>query len=664
MSKSFQPLLEMLFRAEQPSGKRLKFSWRLVRWQGRPQLLLPEDSLAPRLGLELYSAQRPRAKLWRGALPKLLRSPAAVLFQQVTFQPDTGSEFVRFLSEQSGVPVEQLRAPAIKFGGVGERKMRLALLVCDQTERPAKVIKVGLNPAGRAATDREADMLAQLPADVLGCIRMSGRLAAENLSAFATPFFPGDSPKDDAGLEILFHSWLNAGAAGPVVKLDSWRELEAAAGPDEPEKMQALRAALAGREIRSTLYHGDFAPWNLRAINALNLRAYDWESGFLRGIPGWDWFHFIVLTSILIRGHSSERVAAELDQLIQSPRFQKYAQAAGIEKIVEPLLLAYLLHEKHVVRPVKGREVGSQLIELLWTHWQLEKKPAATANAAVDISPPAAPLPVVRQNGARTQVKSAFTNLANLFWEPTLSTEPRPPFPAQLRKHWKAVLASLAWILGVANLHLLTNPHLMFQPFYLMPCIFMALKTDRRLATVVAQFGAIAGPLLFYYARPDFVAFDVICWNTAMRMVMFQLVVILFDRIGRQSALRRPQNPASSQMPSQTLAGNWPVILLTLFFFALVIVFDVLTGPQVLLTPFYMVPCIILTLAMNWRWGTVAALLAAFFGSFFQRDDPGFQPLDIEFWNTLMRLAINMTVVVLLERVRRENILYSKNGSH
>src|ERR1017187_17302 len=192
MAKSIQPLLELLFRAEQPSGKRLVYHWRLVRRHGRPLLLVPENSMDLRLSLELYSAQRRRAKIWRGALPKLLRSPAASLFQRISFEADTGSDFIRFLSEQSGVPAEQLRAPAIKFGGMGERKKPLALLVCDQTARPAKVIKVGLNPAGRAATEREADLLAQLPAEVIGCIRMSGRLVTEKLSAFPTPFFPGD----------------------------------------------------------------------------------------------------------------------------------------------------------------------------------------------------------------------------------------------------------------------------------------------------------------------------------------------------------------------------------------------------------------------------------------------------------------------------------------
>jgi len=58
-----------------------------------------------------------------------------------------------------------------------------------------------------------------------------------------------------------------------------------------------------------------------------------------------------------------------------------------------------------------------------------------------------------------------------------------------------------------------------------------------------------------------------------------------------------------------------------------------------------MVPCIILTLAMNWRWARrrLAGRLLLRFSNATTR---AFKPLDIEFWNTLMRLAINEDVEV------------------
>jgi len=41
-------------------------------------------------------------------------------------------------------------------------------------------------------------------------------------------------------------------------------------------------------------------------------------------------------------------------------------------------------------------------------------------------------------------------------------------------------------------------------------------------------------------------------------------------------------------------------------------------------------------------------------------EDPGYQSLGVEFWNTFMRLVIFQTVVLLLHRVRRENILFTQ----
>ena len=649
MAKSIQPLIETLFRAGSPSGQRLLFRWRLISRQGRPLLLLPEDGMDLRVGLELYSAQRRRAKIWRAALPKIIHSPAAGLFQRVSFEADVNSEFVRFLAEQSGVPAEQLRAPAIKFGGLGEKKTRLALLVCDQTNRPAKVIKVGLNAAGRAATEREADTLAQLPTEVIGCIRMSGRQATEKWAAFATPFFPGESPENDAGMEIVFHSWLTLGELTAVEDFESWHELEKKIPSAQSEKLAAVAGALAGKKIRSTLYHGDFAPWNLRAINALNLQAYDWEVGYLRGIPGWDWFHFIVQTSILVKRHSPARVAAELDQLIQSPRFLKYAQAAGIESIIEPLLLAYLLHQEHVICPLQGRETTRQVFELLWRHWDQKKNPAAIKVADG--------LPSI---GASAQVNGALASLLNLFWQPSLSHAAQSPVAAAARRHWKVLLAALVWIVGVAQLPLLTNPHLMFAPFYLVPCVFMALRTDRRLASVVAFVSAFTGPLLLYWGNPHFAPLSVMLWNGLMRYTVFQIVVVLFDRVRYQGVLRPTSNNVRmARNPFESIAGNWAVIMLAVMFLLLVVTIDYFSGIYALMTGLYIIPCMIMTLALNWRWGTVFAVVCAVLGPVLQRPDPAYQSVDIQFWNTVMRFVMYEMVVLMIERVRRENILFT-----
>ena len=636
-----------MFQADKPSGKTLTFSWRLVTRLGRPLLLLPDDGSAVETGLELYSAQRKRAKIWRSLLPEIWRSPGKFFFKRITFTVDLNSAFIKFLIEQSGVPAYNLRTPAIKFGGIGEQKIRISLMACDATNRPAKVIKAGLNRAGRAATEREADLLDQLPAQVIGCIRMSGRLATETISAFATPFFPGESPVNDAGLELLFRSWLNEDGTMTMDDFESLTELQSHIPVNGAEKFNAVRSALAGKKFLSTLYHGDFTPWNLRAVNAFNLQTYDWEGGFLRGIPGWDWFHFFVQTSILVKRHSPERVAAELDQLMQSSRFQTYARVAGIQNILEPLLLAYLLHQKYVVQPLEGGEVADQLLEYLWTHWRGK------------LTGVAAPKPFGVAN-AWAQIRFAVGNLFNLFWQPSLSHEVRPAFATQCASHWKALLATLVWMVALVQIPLHANPHMTLAPFYMIPVIYFSLRADRRLATFVALVTAFGAPLMFYYGNPLFAPLSATLWNGLMRLVIFQSIVVIFDRVRRQNVLRAKEDFHGSQNPLRAIYGNWAVVLFALIFLLLVIAIYYFTSANVLMMGLYILPCMMMTLAMGSRWGTLFAAVCAILGPLLQREDIGYRPLDIELWNTAMRFVMYEVVVLMIERVRRENMLFNR----
>jgi hypothetical protein len=426
--------------------------------------------------------------------------------------------------------------------------------------------------------------------------------------------------------------------------------LESAAKNGAPKHWPVLRHALAGQMVRSTLFHGDFAPWNVRMTNLENIRAFDWERGQLKGIPAWDWFHFIVQTSILAKRHSPERVAAELEQLFRSPRFKNYAEAAGISDTVEPLLLAYLLHQQLVIQPREGARLTRRLFDLLWMQWRWRCRVSGHTEF---IRKPVTP-------GPGQQVKSAFANLANLLWEPSLSPHVQPSFGSQLLQHWKAMLMSLAWLTGTAVLHCHVGQHLLFMPFYLLPCIWLALKIDGRLALLVTLPAAVTGPVMYHNTFPDQLPIDVLCWNIVMRLAIFQLIVILLDRIRQHGSSQIPQRPEDEKGVIQSLSGNWVVIVAAAAIFMLVAMLDAFTPPD--LISLYLLPCIMLTLALNWRWGTLVAALAAVLGPILQMEDPSYHAPIVQFWNTVMRFVIFETVVLLLERIRRQNILFQADN--
>jgi hypothetical protein len=650
MFRTILPNIKTLFSSGGRSRQPVHFNWRLIRRNRWPFLLLPTTAPDVRAGLKLYSAQRRRAKIWRALLPLLFKTPAANLFERVRFEADAGAEIMQFLAQQYGVPAERIQVSAIKFGGVVQQS-RIALLLGDETRRPLSVVKVGLNSAGREATDREADLLEKLPHGTLGCIRMTGRLKTPELSAFATAYFPGDSPGNDAGMEHLFHAWLNPGPPVPLAGLETWRDLAAEAARANPGMWQVLSAALGGKTVRTTLYHGDFAPWNIRAVNAQNLQVFDWERGRLQGIPGWDWFHFFVQTAILARRHSVQRVAAEVEQLLDSDRFKKYAGEAGISDFVRPLLLAYLLHQKLVIKPLEGGKKTAELFELLSAHWQMAQQSGSNPATA----PGDSPRPGLWAD-ALLQLKSAAVVSSNLFWEPSLTARVRLSMRAQFSRHRPVVLLAGLMLAGVATMHYYSSAHLLFVAFYLVPCALLTWKIDRRWGTLAAIAAAVAGPLIGYVKDPGSHKLDVVGWNMIMRLLTLQLCVVFLGQISRHT--NRLERHATPQYRPGKFTENWAVVLACGLLFLTVAKLDLITDPHMSFLPLYLVPCIILTLMLNLGWGIAAALAGAITVSLIQYyTGPYHEVAKVFGWNLGMRLVIFLFVTLLLDRIRKGNTL-------
>jgi hypothetical protein len=651
MSKTVYSAIQALLASDTKSHP-VEYEWRLIRRRGRPFMLLSSRPALARSGLSLYSAQRRRAKAWRGILPLLFQTPVGGLFERIHFQADSSAEFVQFMAQQAGVPADQVFPAAIKLSETGTRA-RLVLLLCDESARPTRVIKVGLGSAGRATADQEADFLAQLPSGKLGCTRMTGRLSAPNFSAFSMDYFSGTSPYDDAGLEHLFHDWLNKDTTAPLESLAPWRELSAAVAPPHLEVWRQINFALAGKNIRTTLYHGDFAPWNVRVINSRNLQVFDWERGSLQGIPGWDWFHFTVQTSILPRRLSVERAAAEVDELINSPRFKKYATAAGINDIIEPLVLAYLLHHVWVIKPAEGGQRTAALFDLLYELW---------SPAPVEL-----PAPLKSPAGfwaaGRHQLGSALRQWSNLFWEPGLNSVAIRSGRADFKSHWPVLLTTGLLLAAIGTAHFLTTTHLMFLPFYIATCGFLTWKMGRRWGTLAAAIAAAIAPVVVAVRDAGFREMEVMIWNTIMRFFILQTCVLFVDRIHKQREIVHHQPPTDSRPVK--LAENWMVLLACGLFFVSVWVLDYLTDPHLIFLPLYLFPCMLLTLVLNLRWGIAAAILATFTCTWIEHltDKINDDFVGIFVWNFTMRLMIFLLVILLLHGIRKGNILFFNRNS-
>jgi Sulfotransferase family len=109
---------------------------------------------------------------------------------------------------------------------------------------------------------------------------------------------------------------------------------------------------------------------------------------------------------------------------------------------------------------------------------------------------------------------------------------------------------------------------------------------------------------------------------------------------------------------SETLQ-NSVTIISNLLLLAGVIFFDYLSGPDVSVGPFYLLPCGFMALIVGLRWGTLTALLSALSITVCREAAKNhFQILltGVVFWNASMRFVFFQVFVLLLNRIRLEMV--------
>jgi hypothetical protein len=200
--------------------------------------------------------------------------------------------------------------------------------------------------------------------------------------------------------------------------------------------------------------------------------------------------------------------------------------------------------------------------------------------------------------------------------------------------------------------------HLMLLPLYAVPCLLATWNMNRRWGTFFAFISGVIGPFIADAKQPGLYHLDLIWWNSLMRFIMMQICVFLADRVHRQKDLfhslatpnRRPAN----------FTGNWAVVAASTLWFSLVVLGDIYTGPRVIFLPLYLFPAMLITLFLNLRWGMLMVLMAAVVGSadeYIGKLNPSIA--EVFGWNFVMRFMILFLVILLLDRLSHENVLFA-----
>jgi hypothetical protein len=337
---------------------------RLVRKHGRPFLLLPANSQLAAQTLALYPAQTFRARVARQGLRTALAAGLSVGTEKISLPVSAANAFVRFLSNAVGGANDTIPNFGVLAGNPSAAGQRFVFLVFDANGTPRAVVKAGLTEEARKLIRREKDFLTSAPV-ISGIPRLRAAMESPPVEALAMDFVEGVSPRerDERQLPQLLTSWIRPGAPVPLSETRVWSELQphCSALPFFTELTKELKE----RTVSPVVFHGDLAPWNIKVSTSGAWSVFDWERGDLNGMPGYDWFHYLIQTRILVAHEPTPVLVMRLEPLFSSEAFQKYAALTRITGIERLLAIVYLLHHNEVIRPGEGLNEGQELLRIL-----------------------------------------------------------------------------------------------------------------------------------------------------------------------------------------------------------------------------------------------------------------------------------------------------------
>jgi len=320
--------------------------------------------------LSLYPAQTGLAKLAKSLLRTALQTGLPLGLERTSVNLSTKGAFARFLVGL--VDGQSLPLPpfAVLSGNPHAAGCRFVILLFNGQDQPAIVVKAGLGDYARQLIRHETSFLNAVPPGTPGLPLLRASLDTEQISAFALDFVAGDSPKTEAwpALGELLSAWVSREKRIQLRDVAAWQTIEQT-GAADPLFAQLSRR-LGDFSFHPAIVHGDFAPWNIKVpLHGEVWNVLDWERGDLTGVPGWDWFHYVIQSGILVHKKTPRQLLQKIEELFAHSVFQNYANHSGIKGYERPLVIAYLFHLTKLIRPSEGFQTNQSLLTLLFQRW-------------------------------------------------------------------------------------------------------------------------------------------------------------------------------------------------------------------------------------------------------------------------------------------------------
>jgi len=315
------------------------FSVFCVKRNGYLLLALPRDKQAARATLKLYHPQSFLARV----MAKLLS--CLITFSLHIFLPCR----VICIREKSSLVSMLVHAEKIGFLlGNAKANARRAVVLheCDDGYR---VDKIGVGEVAKRSVVSELEIIKKLPNDHAGIPHVLASSEDVEWASYSTRYLEGRSPEEKDRLLVigLLEDWLDRASEFPLCQTQCWHQLREFALASQDKNVQASWESLtkvSDLVVKAGLFHGDFAPWNIKVSSGDEIHVMDWEHACLSAPAGWDWLHYMVQCGLLVDHESADVVMDRCRSWARSEEGKLFLTKAGWGDHIEEWIQSYWMY--------------------------------------------------------------------------------------------------------------------------------------------------------------------------------------------------------------------------------------------------------------------------------------------------------------------------------
>ena len=137
------------------------------------------------------------------------------------------------------------------------------------------------------------------------------------------------------------------------------------------QALDRFRSRVGETSITFGFVHGDFAPWNILRVRD-RLCVVDWENANTSGPPGWDLFHFIIQSSILVHGLPAGRIYESIfdNGSVREHLYRYFHEISLPRELVRAYLSLYVadVMSLHLCRSGESGGAKGERLRRTWRH--------------------------------------------------------------------------------------------------------------------------------------------------------------------------------------------------------------------------------------------------------------------------------------------------------